>query len=349
MAFRLRAVASRLALSSGVACSVAAATWQVSRAEAAAEPAAAADDEPKPKPCLNLTLLQQSSTNVLNQYAPKYARVLADRVLVRPCMTEALSSLNILPLAIVEDGSSQSMLIVPRSPLWHGPADISVSGRVGYPVLPISMAEEEAAAPAAAPAATAPPAPSEGGAAGKGAASGGGDGAEAAAAPEPPTLWEQIEEPWRLLEASGVLIIERDADSMPTSAQLATGGAAWEGELPVAGGNRRLSVRMIDAAAAAQLVLRGRTAAPECGFCRYMKAGPCGELFVAWEACVDAARDSGEDFVEACGKPTLALKACTDQHHEYYGELADGGDDDDAGSAPPTSNATTTTQSGDTP
>ena len=27
-----------------------------------------------------------------------------------------------------------------------------------------------------------------------------------------------------------------------------------------------------------------------CGFCKFMKAGPCGELFAAWEKCVDASR-----------------------------------------------------------
>ena len=31
------------------------------------------------------------------------------------------------------------------------------------------------------------------------------------------------------------------------------------------------------------------------------------------------ARDDKLDFVEACGKPTLALKKCTDEHPEYYG------------------------------
>ena len=48
------------------------------------------------------------------------------------------------------------------------------------------------------------------------------------------------------------------------------------------------------------------------------------------------------DFVEACGKPTLALKKCTDEHPEYYGMLdesrsgeGEGGDDDDTNAPPP--------------
>ena len=46
---------------------------------------------------------------------------------------------------------------------------------------------------------------------------------------------------------------------------------------------------------------------------------------------MDHARDNNKDFVEACGQPTLALKACTDAHPEYYGAL---GDDDGEGEEP---------------
>ena len=55
---------------------------------------------------------------------------------------------RIVPLPremVVEDGSTQSLLIVPFVKLWKGPVDLSGSniGGVGYPVLPISIAEEE--------------------------------------------------------------------------------------------------------------------------------------------------------------------------------------------------------------
>ena len=161
-----------------------------------------------------------------------------------------------------------------------------------------------------------------------------------------PTLWEQIEEPWRLLEAAGILEIERDSDSLPTRVALVDGAAAWQGELPNTIGaagqppTRVVTVRVLDASSARALALRGRTAMPECGFCKFMKAGPCGEAFILWEACVDAAREGGKDFVDECGKPTLALKACTDRHPEYYGALSDDrGDEEDNDGSPPPENA----------
>ena len=108
-------------------------------------------------------------------------------------------------------------------------------------------------------------------------------------------------------------MIERDADAMPTSVSLATGGCAWMGDLPAGGQNagvspRRVVVRLMDSAQIDRLRLRGRTEVPECGFCKFMKAGPCGDVFIAWEACVDAAKEAGHDFVDKCGKATLALK-----------------------------------------
>jgi len=334
---RLRPFARPLAAASSAALAGMAAM----RAHAEAAPAT----EEKPKPCLQLTLVPESTATVLSCYPAEYTRVVADRVLVRPCMTEQVESCPLKPLAVVEDGSTQSILIIPTAPLWIGPADISLSGRVGYPVLPISIAEEEEPQPPPPPP---PPPPSEAdqppaaSAAGSAAAAAPPPPAPAPAAPaaaEPaeetppvPTLWEQVEEPWRLLEASGVLAIERDADSMPTRVSLSQGAAAWQGELPTRdGGTRLVTVRLVDEANAARLALVGRTLVPECGFCRFMKNGPCGEEFIAWEACVDAAKESGQDFVEACGKPTLALKACTDRNPEYYGML----DEKDEGDEPP--------------
>ena len=35
----------------------------------------------------------------------------------------------------------------------------------------------------------------------------------------------------------------------------------------------------------------------ECGFCKFMKGGSCKATFVAWEDCVDAAKEGKEDFV----------------------------------------------------
>ena len=68
-----------------------------------------------------------------------------------------------------------------------------------------------------------------------------------------------------------------------------------------------------------------RCGEPECGFCRFMKMGPCGKEFAAWEACLDACKEKDEDFVEKCAPQTLALKACVDVNPKYYYAVLDGG------------------------
>lgn len=68
---------------------------------------------------------------------------------------------------------------------------------------------------------------------------------------------------------------------------------------------------------------------PECGFCKFMKAGPCGKEFSAWEACLDRAKKNGTDFIEMCGPPTLALRDCVDANPEYYSVLNDPPAEDD--------------------
>jgi len=324
---------------------------------AAAEEKPSAADKSKPK-CLQMSLLAESSKAVLAAFPPEHARVLTDRVLIRTCMSVETEEVPVAPLAILRDGSSQSALVAPSRRLWEGPAE--TTNGVGYPVLPISVAddedegEDEAPAPTGEPGATAsappPPPPPQADAPATNFKPAGGSsivGPAAAAAPppppapavappasepaaeppQPPTLWEQIEEPWRLLEAAGVLTIERDEDAMPRSASLAMGAVAWTGDVADPSPahpkrTRRIAVSLVSPEAATKLNMRARTAAPECGFCRFMKNGPCGDVFVAWEACIDAARDSGEDFVELCGRPTLDLKACTDAHPEYYGDIA---------------------------
>ena len=56
-----------------------------------------------------------------------------------------------------------------------------------------------------------------------------------------------------------------------------------------------------------------------------MKAGPCGAVFSAWEACVDEHRDGGADaFVESCMAQTRGLRECMEANPEYYGPLLEG-------------------------
>lgn len=299
--------AARLAAltSTGAACFASARAARLASAEAEPEPEAK-------KTCMSMTLIEESTTNVLACYAPEYPRVVADRVLIRPCMTEAREASPLKALAVVEDGSSQSILLAPTEPMWHGPPDAGSSGRVGYPVLPISIMEEEEEEQAAPPPS---PSPSSEQQQSKSSpeTSDGGSGGGAAQVPEPPTLWEQIEEPWRMLEAAGVLVVDRDESAMPVRVALPDGAVAWQGELPVGpghasksgGGNRVVTVRLITDDASSKLALRGKTAVPECGFCKFMKAGPCGELFIAWEACVDKVR-TRHAWMRA---PTLSARA----------------------------------------
>ena len=61
----------------------------------------------------------------------------------------------------------------------------------------------------------------------------------------------------------------------------------------------------------------------ECGFCKFMRAGPCGDVFTAWEDCIDTCKKDDTDFVDICGAQTMSLKECVDAHSEYYGVLGE--------------------------
>ena len=60
----------------------------------------------------------------------------------------------------------------------------------------------------------------------------------------------------------------------------------------------------------------------DCGFCTYMRAGPCGEVFTAWEKCVEDHRSRDEDFAKGCVPATPGLTECMSEHKDYY-ELPD--------------------------
>mmetsp|Transcript_26501 Transcript_26501/g.36599 ORF Transcript_26501/g.36599 Transcript_26501/m.36599 type:complete len:187 (-) Transcript_26501:191-751(-) len=55
-----------------------------------------------------------------------------------------------------------------------------------------------------------------------------------------------------------------------------------------------------------------------CGFCKFMKAGPCGTVFKEWEGCIEKSRGDGDDYVESCLDSTRLLKECMDKNAEYY-------------------------------
>lgn len=58
-----------------------------------------------------------------------------------------------------------------------------------------------------------------------------------------------------------------------------------------------------------------------CGFCIFMKGGPCKKEFVAWSKCVDDERKLEHDFTEACRDETIALQVCMSANTEYYGAM----------------------------
>jgi len=179
---------------------------------------------------------------------------------------------------------------------------------MGYPIVPISLAPEPEPEPAPAL----------------------GDEAEEEEREDETFVtpaWEQAERLWRRLEASGLLEIERDEEALPVRARLISGGNSWRGRLPQSGDEMwPVEVVVFDSE---PWTLLAQTAAPECGFCRFMKMGPCGAEFAAWEKCIEAARDTKADFVDLCGAQTMTLKQCTDKHPEYYGMLAGDADDEE--------------------
>lgn len=56
----------------------------------------------------------------------------------------------------------------------------------------------------------------------------------------------------------------------------------------------------------------------ECGFCLFMKSGPCRDSFVNWEECIEQAEKDKEDMVEKCHKVTFMLKECMEHNSNYY-------------------------------
>lgn len=69
------------------------------------------------------------------------------------------------------------------------------------------------------------------------------------------------------------------------------------------------------------------TSGGECGFCVFMRAGPCGQAFTNWETCLDTCKRKNQDFIEHCGPETLVLRDCVDAHPDYYAVL--GNDEDE--------------------
>lgn len=142
---------------------------------------------------------------------------------------------------------------------------------------------------------------------------------------------------WRALESHGELTVQRrKTDGRPMAAQLRAGKTTWSGVVARSSGDplwgaevrawapgvgQRQVMLSLPYVACDVESWAGGECVYECGFCKFMKGGPCREEFIRWEACVDRCRETKEDFIELCSKQTLALKYCTDEHPEYYGSL----------------------------
>ncbi|CAN1152682.1 hypothetical protein LINPERPRIM_LOCUS29079 [Linum perenne] len=58
----------------------------------------------------------------------------------------------------------------------------------------------------------------------------------------------------------------------------------------------------------------------ECGFCLFMKGGPCKDAFIAWQDCVEE-KDEKIDLVAKCSEVTRVLKECLEANPGYYGPI----------------------------
>lgn len=56
----------------------------------------------------------------------------------------------------------------------------------------------------------------------------------------------------------------------------------------------------------------------ECGWCKWMKAGPCPKPFQVWLDCVDGLRAEGREDVEVCANVMAPLFECMSAHKDYY-------------------------------
>ncbi|CAN0896524.1 hypothetical protein LINGRAHAP2_LOCUS18550 [Linum grandiflorum] len=59
----------------------------------------------------------------------------------------------------------------------------------------------------------------------------------------------------------------------------------------------------------------------ECGFCVFMKGGPCKGPFTAWQECVEKEEREDSDVVAKCSEITRAMKECVEANPAYYGPI----------------------------
>ena len=109
--------------------------------------------------------------------------------------------------------------------------------------------------------------------------------------------------------------------SSPVASERATAAPEAPDKTPAPEATATSGAAVADAAKADDAA-KGEDGEEDCGFCTYMRAGPCGEVFTAWEACVEDHRNRNEDFAKGCVPATRALTECMSEHKDYY-ELPD--------------------------
>jgi hypothetical protein len=70
--------------------------------------------------------------------------------------------------------------------------------------------------------------------------------------------------------------------------------------------------------------------AEHCGFCAYFLKSPCKLPFHRWRLCVEAKKEAGEDFTEACLDLTRALAVCVDVNKLDFGASMEEDDEEAA-------------------
>ena len=59
---------------------------------------------------------------------------------------------------------------------------------------------------------------------------------------------------------------------------------------------------------------------PACPLCQFMRASPCGDIWITWEKCVEYHKSRDEDIVKPCSKFTLDLIDCILKNQDDFPE-----------------------------
>lgn len=125
----------------------------------------------------------------------------------------------------------------------------------------------------------------------------------------------------RSLDEEEMKILKESQDAKVTAAaELTTSPAPKEPVGPTASSNTEINT---DSGGDSSKPTEPVAAKEECAVCRYMKAGPCRDEFIAWDDCVQGATE--DDLHNKCFKRTCNMMRCM-RNHEYYDIMSAGTD-----------------------